>query len=309
MRDSVVRELSSLMEYNDKIIFVTADLGFGLFDEIKTKFPKRFLNVGVAEQNMIGVSSGLAMVGFTIVAYSIGNFASLRCLEQIRNDAAYHKCPITIISSGAGFSYGQLGMSHHALEDAAIMNIIPNIKVATPSCPSSAVAILKDFINNNNNNNTVNYLRLDKSNNEFYNDINYKLSNINFIEHGDNVCIISQGSILVNVIVARQLILSTLSINAAIIDFPYLNKIYCDDLIKSLSAFKYIITVEEQSIIGGLGSMIANIISSTELNCKLLQIALPNEFISIVGEQSFLREKYGLCSNNLFNSICNFLKE
>ena len=103
MRDIFVDEFISLVKKNPKIILITADLGFGSFDEISKKFPNNFLNVGVAEQNMIGVAAGMAMLGRIPFCYSIGNFATLRCLEQIRNDAAYHKLPITIVSNGAGF--------------------------------------------------------------------------------------------------------------------------------------------------------------------------------------------------------------
>ena len=132
MRDRFVDTLIELAAENDRVMLVTADLGFGIFNTFIDRFPKRFLNVGVAEQSMIGVSTGLAMSGWTVFAYSIGNFSTLRCLEQIRNDAAYHAANVNIVCSGGGFTYGNLGMSHHATEDLAIMRALPGVQVLAP---------------------------------------------------------------------------------------------------------------------------------------------------------------------------------
>ena len=129
MRDSFITELKKYAENNEKIILITADLGFKIFDDFKEDLPNQFINVGVAEQNMTEVASGLALEGFKVFTYSIGNFSTLRCLEQIRNDICYHDLDVTVVSSGAGFSYGQLGISHFATEDLAIMSALPNMSV------------------------------------------------------------------------------------------------------------------------------------------------------------------------------------
>ena len=117
---------------------LTADLGFGVFEELETKHPNQYINVGVAEQNMVGVATGLSMEGFRTLTYSIGNFPTLRCLEQIRNDACYHEINLTIVGMGGGFSYGPLGMSHHATEDLSIMRSLPNMKVVAPGTEEEA---------------------------------------------------------------------------------------------------------------------------------------------------------------------------
>jgi len=111
------------------IVLVTADLGFGVFDEFRERFPKQFLNVGVAEQNMSGLAAGLALEGHTVFTYSIGNFPTLRCLEQIRNDICYHSANVKIVCVGGGMSYGAVGMSHHATEDLAILRSLPGMLV------------------------------------------------------------------------------------------------------------------------------------------------------------------------------------
>src|SRR3954463_8773160 len=132
MRDHFVKRLSQLAAADPRIVLLTADLGFGVLTDFAAKFPKQFLNVGVAEQNMTGVATGLALEGRIVFTYSIGNFPTLRCLEQIRNDAAYHDANVNVVSVGGGFSYGALGMSHHAMEDLSIMRAIPGITVVAP---------------------------------------------------------------------------------------------------------------------------------------------------------------------------------
>ena len=117
MRDTFALELEQMMAEDSDIILITGDLGFGVFDSIRKNFPNNFINVGVAEQNMTGVASGLALEGYKIFTYSIANFSTFRCLEQIRNDAAYHELNVNVVSVGGAFSYGPLGMSHHATED------------------------------------------------------------------------------------------------------------------------------------------------------------------------------------------------
>ena len=133
MRDAFMNALFDLAELDSDVMLLTGDLGFGVFEEFEEKHPSQYLNVGVAEQNMIGIATGLALEGKKIFVYSIGNFPTLRCLEQIRNDACYHMLNINIIASGGGFSYGGLGMSHHATEDLSIMRALPDMSVVAPA--------------------------------------------------------------------------------------------------------------------------------------------------------------------------------
>src|SRR5438477_1337258 len=129
MRDQFVKTLTALAETNSRIMLVTGDLGFGVLTGFKERFPRQHLNVGVAEQNMTGVATGLALEGRIVFTYSIANFPTLRCLEQVRNDVCYHEANVKIVSIGGGFSYGALGISHHATEDLAIFRALPNMAV------------------------------------------------------------------------------------------------------------------------------------------------------------------------------------
>src|ERR1035438_1617960 len=132
MRDKFIHTLLKLAENDPRIMLITADLGFAVFDDYRRQFPLQFINAGVAEQNMTLVATGMALEGHIVFSYSIGNFPTLRCLEMIRNDAAYHGANVKVVSVGGGFSYGALGISHHATEDLAIMRAIPGVTVVSP---------------------------------------------------------------------------------------------------------------------------------------------------------------------------------
>ena len=132
MRDAFIETLIDLARRDQDVLLLTADLGFGVLDRFARELPRQFLNVGVAEQNMTGIAAGLALEGKTVFTYSIGNFNTLRCLEQIRNDLCYHQAKVKIVSIGGGFCYGPLGVSHHATEDLAIMRALPRMTVVAP---------------------------------------------------------------------------------------------------------------------------------------------------------------------------------
>src|SRR4051794_39462434 len=133
MRDSFIKTLCDLAERNSRIMLITGDLGFAVLDEYRRRFPRQFINAGVAEQNMTLLATGMALEGHVVFTYSIGNFPTLRCLEMIRNDAAYHNANVKVVSIGGGFSYGPLGISHHATEDLAIMRALPNVTSVSPT--------------------------------------------------------------------------------------------------------------------------------------------------------------------------------
>ena len=125
MRDHVVRRLTELAQADERIVLITGDLGFGVLNEYREKCAGQFINAGVAEQNMTAIAAGMALEGYVVFTYSIGNFPTLRCLEQLRNDVCYHDLNVNVLAVGGGFSYGQLGMSHHATEDLSIMRALP----------------------------------------------------------------------------------------------------------------------------------------------------------------------------------------
>ena len=143
MKKALIRTLCDLMSQNNNIYLFTGDLGYGVMNPILEQHKDRFINAGICEQNMLSSATGMAMCGNIVFVYSIGNFPTLRCMEQIRNDAAYHKANVKIVAVGGGFAYGQLGMSHHATEDIAMMRAIPNMTVLVPADPLETVEAVK----------------------------------------------------------------------------------------------------------------------------------------------------------------------
>ena len=307
MRDTFIKTLTNLTILNEDIILLTGDLGFGVLDDFSRRFPKNYLNVGVAEQNMTGIAAGLALEGRIVFTYSIANFPTLRCLEQIRNDICYHDLNVNIISIGGGFSYGQLGMSHHATEDLSIMRSLPNLLTIAPTGLWETKEATKTIINNK----SASYLRLDKSAGD---DLPNNTENANFtigkarlLKKGKDCTIIVAGGILEEVIEAVNF-LEKKNISASIISMHTINPIDKDSIIRAYDQTNAIITVEENVLNGGLGSAVAECLFDAQLNNsnkKFLRIALENKFSSIVGDQKYLRKIYKMDSKSIYQRILN----
>ena len=164
MRKIFIEELILAAKKNKKVVLIVNDLGYSVVERFAEMFPKQFYNAGVAEQNMMGIAAGMALEGYHVFVYSIGNFPTFRCAEQIRNDIDYHNLPVTIVSVGGGLAYGALGYSHHALQDYALIRTLPNMLIASPGDPQEVEGCL-DFLNENPQ---PSYLRLGKAGEKEY---------------------------------------------------------------------------------------------------------------------------------------------
>lgn len=299
MRDAFVSSLYRMACLDKDVILLTADLGFGVFEEFES-LEGQYFNVGISEQNMIGVASGLALIGKKVVVYSIGNFPTLRCLEQIRNDACYHNLNITIVSSGGGFSYGALGMSHHATEDLSIMRAIPNVNVLSPCTASEAGYAINSLIKADG----VGYLRLDKSAAaEKETKHNFKIGSSKTFVKGLDITIIATGGILEEVIEASKK-LKRVNIDARVIGMYSIKPIDKKVIISAAEETGGIVTVEEHNLDGGLGSAVSEVCMDNNIIPKLfLRLGMNNIYSSIVGSQKFLRSKYKIDSKAIFEKI------
>lgn len=159
MRNAFIEELVTLARQHPQIALIVGDLGYSVIEPFADEFPDRFINAGVAEQNMTGLAAGMASEGYHVFTYSIANFPTFRCAEQIRNDVAYHKLPVTVVSVGGGLAYGALGYSHHAVQDYALMRTLPNILIAAPGDPMEVRACMRYLVENP----SPSYLRLGKA--------------------------------------------------------------------------------------------------------------------------------------------------
>ena len=297
----MMKALFELANVNKDVILITGDLGFGVFEDFAKQFPNQFINIGIAEQNMIGVASGLALEGKIIFVYSIGNFPTLRCLEQIRNDACYHSLNINILSMGAGFSYGALGMSHHATEDIAIMRALPETTVISPSTADEVYFATIDLASRKG----VGYLRLDKSKvkNVKTGRENFKIGLGNILRDGTDYTIIVCGGIAEEALLAAK-DLQDKNISCKVISMHTIKPIDKSLIKKCAEDTKGVITLEEGNITGGLGSAVLEIFS--ELNVfpkKIKRLGIHDNYISIVGSQEYLRDAVGISKKFIVDSI------
>ena len=291
MRDEFVNQLEILAAKDSNLILITADLGFGIFDNFNAHFPEQFINVGVAEQNMTGIATGLALEGKKVFTYSIANFATLRCIEQIRNDAAYHNSNVTVVASGGGFTYGSLGMSHHATEDIAIMRALPDVTVVAPCTAWEAFHGTEQLFNKSG----VCYLRLEKGG-----DITppsksttYEIGKAISYREGKDVTFIVAGGIMSEALKAANM-LAKMNIDASVISMHTIKPIDREAIKGAVNKTRAIITIEEHNIIGGLGSAVAEVLAQDQLRTTFGQVSILDRYTSVVGDQDYLRHHYQL---------------
>jgi transketolase len=308
MRDNFIATLLKLVESNPNIILITGDLGFGVLDEFIKKYPDNFINAGVAEQNMMGIATGLAMEGKIVFTYSIANFPTLRCLEQIRNDACYHEANVKIISIGGGFSYGALGISHHATEDLAILRSLPNITVICPSGKWEVINATKQIYNHPG----TCYLRIDKSmgNDNPSNEMEeFNIGKGRVLYDGHDCTIIVTGGILEEALIARESLIKD-GINISIISMHTIKPIDKELILKYCAKTPILITLEEHSITGGLGGAVAEIIADNSIkNLKFKRMGLTEGFSSVVGSQKYLRSRYKIDSVEVVKTIKKLIED
>jgi len=304
LRDAFIQTLMDIARQDGRVMLLTGDLGFGVLTPFAERLPEQFLNVGVAEQNMTGVATGLALEGKIVFTYSIGNFPTLRCLEQIRNDACYHNANVKVVCIGGGFCYGPLGISHHATEDLAIMRVLPNIKVMAPGDLGETRLITKLAYETPG----PCYLRLGRGGEAKIHQDDLKSSlgqAIPLIPQGD-VALLSTGGILMNAVKAREM-LAGRGISASLHSLPFLQPLD-EELIRHLAqTSKLMVTIEEHSIIGGLGGGVAEVLAE-QLGSKapLIRIGLREGFSCEVGDQEYLRKIYGLSPEAIAQRVLEF---
>ncbi len=291
----------NIARQDKRVMLLTADLGFGVLTPFAETFPNQFLNVGVAEQNMTGVATGLALEGKIVFTYSIGNFPTLRCLEQIRNDVCYHDASVKIVCIGGGFCYGPLGISHHATEDLAIMRALPRMRVMAPGDLAETRLITQIAYETPG----PCYLRLGRGGEAkiHQDDLKFSLGQgIPWFPKGE-VALLSTGGILGNAVIARER-LEAWGVKASLHSFPFLQPLDMS-LIKNLSQTVLLMaTIEEHSIIGGLGGAVAEVLAEMPgPKPPLLRIGLREGFSCEVGDQEYLREIYGLSPDSIAQQV------
>lgn len=302
MRDAFVKTLMDIAEKDKNVVLITGDLGFGVLKPFWEKYPNQFINAGIAEQDMTGFAAGMALCGKTVFTYSIGNFPTLRCIEQIRNDCAYHNANVKIICVGGGFTYGALGMSHHATEDIAVMRAMPDVTVFAPGDATEAAACTQAVYETPG----TCYLRLGRGGEpKIHNEkIDFSVGRAIEIQKGERVALFSTGAVYEEVAGAAKM-LESAGIIPAVYTFPTVKPIDKELIKKCAMDFELIATVEEHNIVGGFGSAVAEVMSSISGKARLAAIGLQDKYSSTVGSQKYLREIYGMSAEKIFERVSN----
>ena len=289
MRDAFVRALSELAAEDPSLVLVTGDLGFGVLTDFAARFPDSYLNAGVAEQNMTAVACGMAMAGARAYTYSIGNFPTLRCLEQLRNDVCHHRADVAVVAVGGGFSYGQLGMSHFATEDLAILRALPGMTVVAPSDPWQAYALTRQLHAAGG----PRYLRLDKSS-AGVPEGPVTLGKAREVRPGSDAVVFSTGGILGEAIAAAE-VLAGQGASVRVVDVHTIKPFDSDAVCAAAAACGVVLTLEEHTVIGGLAGAVAEACMAGGVRVKrFVRLGLEDRHPEVVGDQAYLRALHGL---------------
>jgi len=284
---------------------ILADIGYGEIEPFAEAFPDRFFNVGVAEQNMTGVACGVAMEGNIAVIYSIANFPTLRCLEQIRNDICYHDVNVKIVIIGGGLAYGALGISHQSTEYLAIMRALPNIVVLAPADLAEAEAATYAMIDHQG---PVYYRCGYKKEPDLHSGkIDFKIGKAVKARDGNDVTLIGTGPITYRAYQAAQLLAKD-NIKARVLSMHTVKPIDAEAIIEAANQTSGIVTVEEHNILGGLGGAVAEVLAEAGVSIPFKRIGLPDTYVHIVGSHDWLLDKFGFSPESIAQVAENLIR-
>lgn len=306
MRKALVEELLSLASKDPRIVLLTGDLGYTVIEPFQEQFPDRYYNVGVAEQNMVGIATGLAEAGYIPFIYSIVTFATLRPYEFIRNGPVLHNLPIRIVGVGGGVEYGPAGPTHHGLEDVAVFRHYPNMDIFTPADAKQ----LRKTLNQCWNRPGPAYYRVGK-----FEDLevpglngNFEFGKIDTVVQGSDVLLLSMGSISTETVAAATK-LKAKSIDAQVSIVSQINPLPVEALLEQLKKFSSVCTVEGHFMTGGLGSAVAETISESSISCRLKRFGLQDMGTEATGGYGYLIKRAGLDSQSLCDQIYSWLNQ
>src|SRR3989344_9351072 len=306
MRIAFQKTLQRALGANSEIMLLTGDLGYSVFEPIRDEFPDQYVNCGVAEQGMMSIAAGLALSGKTVFAYSIVPFASMRAFEQVRDDIAYQNLSVKVVGVGQGFSYGHMGVTHYALEDVAIMRALPNLTVVCPADPLETEAVMDFAVQYSG----PMYIRLGKAgeNNVCAAQPDFIPGRFAILEEGQDVAIFAAGPIAAHALAAGT-ILRAEGISCRIIAASSVKPVDKETIARAAADCRLLISVEEHSVIGGLGSALAEVLAEDVSAAPLVRLGVPDEFPKTIGSQDYLRDHYGLTPSKIAESVRHYLRK
>lgn len=299
MRQAFINTLIALAERDPRILLLTADMGYLVVEAFAERFPTRFINVGVAEQNMIGVATGLAEAGFIPFVYSIAPFAVLRPFEFIRNGLVYHELPVRIVGIGQGVEYGLNGHTHFSLEDVGVLRTQPGLTIIAPADDAQTVSALEKTWDAPG----PVYYRLSKeSSNIPALDGRFALGQAQHIRDGADTLIVSSGAITGTAIRAAEL-LEAQQIHAGVLVVASIAPPPTADLVEALGAYSQVFTVEAHYTTGGVGSLVAEVIAEHGLNVRLTRLGFESVIRPPLGSAAYLETANSLSPEQIAERI------
>jgi transketolase len=295
VRTAFIEQLLIEARSNPRLFLVVGDLGFSVVEPFAKEFPDRFLNAGVAEQNMTGLAAGLASEGYHVFTYSIANFPTLRCYEQIRNDICYHGLPVTVVAVGAGLAYGNLGYSHHGLQDIALMRCLPGLKLLSPADPGEAAAAVRHLVTYPG----PSYLRLGKAGEPHLHEVRVISPAPIEVRRGrGELAIAATGTALAAALAAADE-LRDLGVEAAVFSCPWLKPLCAADL-APLWRHRFLITLEEHLSDGGFGELVCRLAPCGQ---PITTLAVGAELMGSVGSQQALQRLAGISREGILATV------
>jgi len=304
LRDAFFDKLYELALEDDNFYFIMADMWAFSLGKYKENLGHRFINAGIAEQNMISVAAGLAKSGKKVCVYTITPFVTERCFEQIKVDICCMNLPVMIVGIGAGLTYSYDGPTHHSLNDIAIMRTLPSMTIYSPSSPEMNSAIAEFAYKNEG----PTYIRLDKGDYpEIYHEhVDYNYGWIGPMEGGD-VLVISTGT---NIYDVRNVVegLGAEGFKASYMDIFRCKPINAHEIADVIYKYDKVVVVEEHSYIGGIGNIVSNIMVSHGFLKPLKHISMPDEFCKQYGDRDWIKKHYGLDESSIKKTVLEWIK-
>jgi transketolase len=290
VRTQCIEALTAYACIHPDVILLTADLGYSVLERFAEMLPAQYANVGVCEQAMAGIAAGLALSGHRVVVYSIANFPTLRCLEQLRNDICYHDLPVTVIAVGGGLAYGAQGYTHHGVEDLGIMAMLPNMAVACPADPHEAMALLPQLLERRR----PAYLRLGRAGEPVLHAPStcITLGKATWLRRGTDIALLATGPILRRALQAAD-VLSVRGISASVASFPGIRPLDRAALHEAAQKHRAILTIEEHSICGGFGSRVADALLAGGVALRFGKYGVTDALRRQIGSQDWLLDRLG----------------
>ena len=305
MRNRFAKELESIMRSNKKTFILTGDIGFSVFDNLKQKFPERYIDIGVSEQSMLGVAAGMAVTGKNVFVYSIIPFLIYRPFEQLRNDICFQNIPVKLVGVGSGLSYSDAGFTHHSTEDYGILMGLPNLTILSPSDPLEVSVLMKNF---DEIKGPV-YLRLAKSGEPILHSRHdqIKIGRALRIRDGKEVLIVSSGTIL-HMAIEVSKILESKGISTEILDYHTIKPFDRNALIESSRHKKIIVTIEEHKITTGLYPIVLQILNENDIDIEVIPFGINDSHKYFSGSREFVLNSHGLNVSDMSQLILGRLE-